>query len=226
MRKDLMNTTDPRQYPQTVRLLTVIVPFLAAMVMPSFSWGQATKPGVSKESKKTTSAEQSERDAAEVLEKIKTRLPNGWSVKSEKNITTVARDKPIEWYGTISLPPLGLPELKAQGFVHSGNYTITLEFFPPMSKAAVDELIKANQRIEEQYDREHPQPKDSKPLGLPKDVRDSMHHIPNILVESYSVLLIPFIQGPGEAFFNEQEKKECEGVEQDVRQLLKSHEAR
>ena len=147
-------------------------------------------------------------------------MRSGWSAKSEKNVITVSRDKPIEWYGTISLPPLGLTELKTQGFVHLGNYTITLEFFPPISKAAVDELIEANRQIEKEYDRKHPQPKKSKPLGLAKNVRDSMHRIPNILADRYSVLLTPFIKGPGKAFFNEQENKECKGVEQDVRRVL------
>jgi uncharacterized protein (TIGR03067 family) len=42
------------------------------------------------------------------------------------------------------------------------------------------------------------------------------------LTDKYSVLVVPFIHGPGLAFFNEQEKKECEGVEQDIRRLLKA----
>jgi hypothetical protein len=221
-----MNTISPKNRTGIVRLWAVIIPFLAAMVIPSCSWGQAEKPAVSKESKKTESAEQPEKDAAEFLEKIKTRLPGGWSIKREKNIITVSRDKPVEWYGTISSPyHHDLAELKAKGFVHSGNYTIILEFFPPMSKAAIDKLIEKNRRIEEQYELKHPQPKNSKPNGLPNDVRDSMHHVPNILVESYSVRLIPAIQG-WRAFFNEQDKKECEGVKMDVRRLLKSDEAR
>jgi hypothetical protein len=224
--RGFMNTTNPRNYRQTVWVRAVIISLLAALVSPFLSAGQAAQPAVSKESTKTKSVEQPEKDAKEVLEKIKTKLPIGWSVKSDKNIVTVSRDKPIEWYGTISLPSLGRAELKAQGFVHSGHYTITLEFFPPMSKSAIDKLIEANRRIEDEYDRKHPQPKNSKPLGPPKDMRDSMHHIPNILSDRYNVLLIPFIQGPGEAFFDEQEKKECEGVEQEVRRLLKSDEAR
>ncbi len=173
-------------------------------------------------SKNKNVAERSNKTAVEFSEKIKSVLPSGWSVKSDKNIVTVRRDKPIEWYGTISLPPLGLADLKAQGFVHSGNYTIVLEFFPPMSKADIDELIEDNRSIEEHYDHQHPQPKDSKPLGTSKELLDSLHHIPNVLGKKCSVRLTPFIQGPGEAFFNEQDKKECEGVERDVRRLLKS----
>jgi hypothetical protein len=170
----------------------------------------------------TKASEQSKKVVIKSLEAIKTRLRSGWSAKSEENVITVSRDKPIEWYGTIGLPPVGLAELKDQGFVHSGNYNITLEFFPPMSQAAVDKLLAANRRIEEEYYSNQPQPKDSKPVGLPKNVRDSMQPIPNILADSYSVRLIPYIQGPSEAFFNEQEKKECEGVERDIRRVLNS----
>jgi uncharacterized protein (TIGR03067 family) len=156
-----------------------------------------------------------------ISKKLKTVLPVGWSLKREKNIVTIRRDKPIEWYGTISLPNhKDLADLKAKGFIHSGNYTITLEFFPPMSKAAVDKLVEENRRIEEQYYHEHPRPKNTKP-SVPWELQQSLHHIPNILMRHYSVVVVPFIHGYGIAFFDEQDKKECEGVEQDVRRLLK-----
>lgn len=220
-----MDPVDQNCKKQIAWLYTVIILILGAVVVPSLSLGQSSKEAASKESKKTNPTDQSQKIATVFLEKIRSKLPNGWSIKGKNNDLIVSRDKPIEWYGTISLPShKDLADLKAQGFVQSGNYTITLEFFPPMSKAEVEKLTKENERIEENYYRKHPQPKNSKPLGLPKEVRESLHHIPNILAKNFSVLLTPFIQGPGEAFFNEQEKKECEGVEQAVTRLLKSDE--
>lgn len=159
-----------------------------------------------------------------VSKKIESILPTGWSLKQEKTIVTIKRDKPIEWYCTISLPNhKDLADLKAKGFIKSGTYTITLEFFPPMSQAAVDKLVEANRQIEERYYEKHPQPKNIKP-SVPWELQQSLHHIPDILTERYSVLVTPFIHGYRLAFFNEDDKKECEGVEQDVRRLLKADE--
>lgn len=199
----------------------VAVLMFAAMAVPSSSWGQGMNPANPRTPQKADPTEKQARIATEFVAKIKAVLPNGWSVKSEKNIIIVRREKPIEYYGTISLPSHDLAELKAQGFVHSANYTVILEFFPLMSKAAVDKLIEVNRRIEEQYYHEHPRPKNVKP-SVSWELKQSLHHIPNVLAKNYSVLLTPFIQGPGLAFFNEQEKKECEGVEQELRRLLKA----
>ena len=42
--------------------------------------------------------------AADCATKMKPQLPAGWSVTAEKNVVTITRQKPVEWYGTISLP--------------------------------------------------------------------------------------------------------------------------
>lgn len=89
-----------------------------------------------------------------------------------------------------------------------------------MSKAAVEELAEENRQIERRYYEDHPQPKNTKP-SVPWELEQSLHHIPDILTKHYSVLVMPFIHGYRLAFFNEEEKKECNGVEQKVRQLLK-----
>jgi hypothetical protein len=197
----------------------LVVLMLAAMVVPSLSWGQGMNPANPRTPQKADPTEKQARIATEFVAKIKAVLPNGWSVKADKNTIIVRRDKPIKWYGTISLPSHNLAYLKAHGFIHSETYTVVLEFFPPMSKAAVDELNEENRRIKEQYYHEHPRPKNVKP-SVPWELKQSLHHIPNVLAKNYSVLLTPFIQGPSLAFFNEQEKKECEGVEREVRRLL------
>jgi hypothetical protein len=194
--------------------------FLAAIVSPSFSYAQSQKSPGTEKMKKTNPAESPEKIAADLADKIKPKLPKAWSLTREKNIITVRRDKPFEWYSTISLPSHDLAELKSDGFIQKGNYTITLEFFSPMSKADVDKLIAENKRITKKYDEEHPREKNTKPIDSP-ELQKSLHHIPDILTDHYSVLVEPFIQG-WLAFFNEQEKKECEGVEKDIRLLLQS----
>ncbi|MCE5267519.1 MAG: tetratricopeptide repeat protein [Planctomycetaceae bacterium] len=168
----------------------------------------------------TNSADKQAKIVAAVVEKIKPLLPTGWSVRKDGNVFTIRRDKPIEWYGTISLPSHNLAYLKNHGFIKSGRYTITLEFFPPLSKAAVDKLVEDNRRIEKQYYQAHPQPKNDKP-SLPWELEQSLHHIPDLLAKQYSVLVTPSING-WVAFYDEQDKKECEGVEQNVRRWLKA----
>jgi len=155
----------------------VMVLMLAPMVVPSSSWGQGMNPANPRMPQKADPTEKQARTATAFVVKIKSLLPNGWSVKADKNTIIVRREKPIEYYGTISLPSHDLAKLKAQGFVHSANYTIILEFFPPMSKAAVDKLIEENRRIEEQYYHEHPRPKNIKP-SVPWELKQSLHHIP------------------------------------------------
>lgn len=210
----------PRRTARITWHSTRIVLLLMVLMAPSLSLGQNAEPQPANMPRNMNPPERPPEVVVDISKKIESILPVGWSLKREKNIITIRRDKPIEWYGTISLPSHDLAYLKAHGFIQSGSYAITLEFFPPMSKAAVDRLVEDNRRIEERYYREHPQPKNIKP-SVPWELRQSLHHIPYIVTKQYAVLVTPFIHGYGVAFFDEQDKKECEGVERDVRRLLK-----
>lgn len=207
---------------QTDWFITRIVIFLLAMMAPSCSFGQNSEPKSANMIKNKNPSVQSKEIGADISKKLKSILPAGWSLKKSGNIITIKRDKPIEWYNTISLPfHRDLADLKARGFIQSGTYTITLEFFPPMSKMEVDKILEENSQIERRYYEKHPQPKNGKP-SVPRELEQSLRHIPDILTKHYSVLVTPFIDGPGMAFYDEKDKKKCEDVEQDVRRLLKS----
>ncbi len=216
-----MKTTCRKEQARTTWPSTRIILVLGVMAVPSLSFGQDSEPQPANMPKNMNPAERSPEGVVAISKKIKSILPTGWSIEREKNIVTIRRGKPIEWYGTISLPSHDLAYLKAHGFIHSGTYTITLEFFPPMSKAAVAKLVEENRQIERRYYEEHPQPKNIKP-SVPWELQQSLHHIPDILTRHYSVLVTPSIHGYRLAFFNEEDKKECEGVEQNARRFLKA----
>lgn len=159
--------------------------------------------------------------AAEFAQKLKPQIPEGWTVAANKNIVTVSRQKPVEWYGTISLPAHNdKAELKAQGFVHSSPYTITVEFGPPLTPDAVAKLEEPNKRTMEDYYRQHPVDPHAKPTSPPKEVTDKLHHIPNVLTKDYSALVIPSIQG-SLAFYSPEDEVECQRVEQRIKASLK-----
>ncbi len=170
-------------------------------------------------------ARREETVAAEYASKIKSVLPAGWSIIRDKNLVTIRREKPVEWYGTISLPMhKDKADLKARGFVHFSPYTITLEFFAPMTEVAVARLEEENRKTEAEYDRQHPQPVLGKPLGPPKELTDRLHHIPNVFSADCSVLMTPWITG-WLAFYDQKDAVECRGIERSVHRILSGRKA-
>lgn len=124
-----MKTTCRKEMTRSIWLATRIALLLGTMVVPSLSFGQDAVPQPANRPRNRNPAEQPLEAFVGISKNIKAVLPTGWSIKREKNVVTICREKPIEWYGTISLPQhKDLADLKAKGFIHSGSYTITLEF--------------------------------------------------------------------------------------------------
>ena len=158
--------------------------------------------------------------AADGAVKIKPLLPAGWSIAVEKDIVTITREKPVEWYGTISLPAHNdKADLKARGFVQSGAYTITVNFGPPMTPLERSRLVDENTRMKEDYYQKHPVDPHDKPTAPPKELTEKLHRIPNLLAADYSAVVTPFIQG-SLAFYDDGDKAECLRVEQAIRKVL------
>ncbi|MCE5326550.1 MAG: ankyrin repeat domain-containing protein [Planctomycetaceae bacterium] len=156
--------------------------------------------------------------------RIKTILPEGWSVAAEKAIVTVTRKQPVEWYGTISLPSQDKARLKEWGFIHSKTYTIGLEFAPPISAEEAGRLTKANTEITRKYYQAHPRQHDVKPGPMPEELTGLLHRVPDILAGDFSVFLAASIKGPGHefstAFYDDAVEAECARVEQGIRKIL------
>ena len=158
--------------------------------------------------------------AADAAAKIKPQLPAGWSVAVEKDIVTITREKPIEWYSAISLPAhKDKADLKARGFVHSGTYTITVNFGPPMTPEDRSRLVDENARMTEDYYQKHPADPHGKPTAPPKELTEKLQRIPNLLAADYSAVVTPFISG-WLAFYDEGDEVECLRVEQAIRKVL------
>jgi hypothetical protein len=157
-----------------------------------------------------------DKNATELAEKIKPQLPAGWSVVALKNIVTVSRQKPVEWYCMISLPTHDVAELKAMGFVQSGTCTITVELSPPLTPDEVARLEKENALATKEYYEKHPVDPLRKPTTPTRELTDRLHRIPNVLTPGYSALFTPFYKQGWMAFCDEGEKAECLRVEQTV----------
>lgn len=152
--------------------------------------------------------------------KIKPVVPKGWALTTEKNVVTIRREQPIEWYGTISLPAhKGNADLKAMGCVHSGTYTIVMEFAPPMTAEESERLEKENKKISRDYLAAHPVHPNEKPTAPPRELTDRLHRIPDILLQDCSVFFKPYIHG-SLAFYDDAVGTECKTVESEVRALL------
>jgi hypothetical protein len=164
-------------------------------------------------------------EIAHCATKIQAQLPTGWNMAVVSNTITVSREKPIEWYGTISLPHNNKAELKALGFVHPGTYTIRVDFGQPVTEEAREKLLAENKRIISEYYSRHPRDPPSKPSPPPKEVRNKLHRIPNILTARYSALVTPFIQD-SMAFYDASVEAECSRVERMIREVVGRKPAR
>ncbi len=153
-------------------------------------------------------------------DRIKAILPKGWSIKTEKNVVTISRDEKVEWYGTLQLPDhKDKADLKAQGFVHKSTYEIRMEFAPPMTEKEVARLKEENEQIEQKYYKAHPTPSNMIPSGPPKELRDQLHRIPNVLLGDCSVFFAATIEGDL-AFYDDAVGRECNGMPKSVRDAL------
>jgi hypothetical protein len=154
--------------------------------------------------------------------RVKAVLPAGWTLTSEKTTLIITRTVPAEWYGTVSMPSSNKAELKAMGFVHTGNYKIWVDFGPPMTAVAVAKLVAQNQQATEAYYLAHPVNPRVKPSGPPaEELTRQLQWVPNLLAKEYSALVTPSVTGTL-AFYDAAVQLECMAVEAVVRQTLRA----
>jgi len=163
-------------------------------------------------------------DATAVAEscgwQIKSFLPAGWSVAVTDNIVLIKRDQPIESYGKVSLPyHRDRAELKAKGFVRESIYSIRLEFAAPVTEAEVTRRKQENEAVIRRYNLAN-QPALGKPTGLPREVADRLHRIPNMLTPNWALYRQVTPEGPWMAFYDDAVEIECRAIGEKVNQVI------
>lgn len=169
----------------------------------------------------TAQAAEFSQTAKDLARQVATLLPAGWSATADGNEVKITRKDPVEWHGTISMPPYSKAELKERGYVRSKTYTIRVQILPPMTPDQVADRVKHNEDVIEDHYARHPGLRGTKGGSqLPTDVRDSLQPVPSIFRRESSLLVTASIEGYRIAFYDPNDKAECVKVLADVKQSL------
>jgi len=153
---------------------------------------------------------------------IKSFLPAGWAVTVTDNVVLVSREQPVEHYNKVSLPlHRDKAELKAMGFVARSTYSIRLEFAAPVTEAELARRKQENEAIIRRYREEHPRPASGKPMGLPREVTERLHKIPDVVTPNWALFRQERLAGAWTAFYDDAVGAECQAVCQRTDELLR-----
>ena len=168
----------------------------------------------------------------EAAQRVRSVLPNGWTLTMTGGGFEVRRQAPVEWFNTIGLPTWDMDELKAGGYVRLAIYTIRAgvaepapEFLAHMqrhneqARRRMQELDAQMAHMRGRGEYEPRTPADRELVDEYERLKVSPYRLPDVTTAEWSVWFRPSLFG-NQAFYSPEVEQECATVRQAIEAAL------